>query len=133
MTRTVVACLIDMREAGAGAALDRGGGQAADLDGVAQLLEQLQLFLRDDAWQGLPATADRSAGAPPFDRQQWAGSAGGPIRRSRAWWFGVFARNVLDTDYITGGFSAPLPAFGGQPGEPRQIGVQFDVDFAPRR
>ncbi len=47
------------------------------------------LFTRDSAWQALPATLDRSAGEPPFDRQQIAGSFGGPLRRDRAFWFGA--------------------------------------------
>jgi Carboxypeptidase regulatory-like domain/TonB dependent receptor len=60
------------------------------------------LFLRDDAWQGLPATADRSGDAPPFDRQQWAGSAGGPLRTGRAWWFGAAEYRNQDGAVLVG-------------------------------
>jgi hypothetical protein len=47
------------------------------------------LFTRDSAWQAFPATLDRSAGEPPFDRQQIAGSLGGPLRRDRVFGFGA--------------------------------------------
>lgn len=52
------------------------------------------LFLRDDAWQALPATLDDDAEAPPFSRQHLSGSAGGPLRRARTFWFaaGEFRR-----------------------------------------
>jgi outer membrane receptor protein involved in Fe transport len=47
-------------------------------------------FLRDDSLQALPATYDRTLGeAPPFDRQQYALTLGGPVVRGRAWWFGA--------------------------------------------
>ncbi len=45
------------------------------------------LFLRDDAWQELPATFDDAAGTPPFGRQQLSGAIGGPLRRDRLFWF----------------------------------------------
>src|SRR4030095_4239889 len=46
-------------------------------------------FFRNKTLQGLPATFDRGLGeTPPFDRQQYAFSVGGPIRKDRAWFFG---------------------------------------------
>jgi outer membrane receptor protein involved in Fe transport len=46
-------------------------------------------YFRDKALQGLPATFDRSLGeTPPFDREQYAFTMGGPIRKDRAWFFG---------------------------------------------
>ena len=47
----------------------------------------LFLFERNRNLQGLPATFNRSLPTPPFDREQFGGSAGGPFRRDRAWWF----------------------------------------------
>jgi hypothetical protein len=46
-------------------------------------------YLRDDSLQGLPATADRSQGAPPFSRQQYAVSLGGPLVEGKLFWFGA--------------------------------------------
>lgn len=88
--------------------------------GTDRLRGTAALFLRDSAWQGLPATFDRSSGdSLPFDRQQWAGSAGGPLVAGKAFWFGaaeyrnqdgavlVGTRNVSSRT-ITRGF-APAP------------------------
>ena len=44
-------------------------------------------FYRGDEIQGLPATFDRSRPEPPFDREQFGGSIGGPIARDRVFWF----------------------------------------------
>jgi iron complex outermembrane receptor protein len=46
---------------------------------------------------------------------------------SRRWGLGMYVRNLTNTDFITGTFSSPIPAIGGRPGEPRQIGIQFTV------
>ena len=41
-------------------------------------------YFRNKALQGLPATFDRGLGeTPPFDREQYAFSLGGPIRKDR--------------------------------------------------
>ena len=46
------------------------------------------LFERNRNLQALPATFDRSLPTPPFDREQYGGSAGGPLWRwSNIWWF----------------------------------------------
>ncbi len=50
----------------------------------------LFLFERNRNLQGLPATFDRSLPTPPFDREQFGASAGGPLRKDRAWWFSSF-------------------------------------------
>ena len=38
-----------------------------------------------------------------------------------------YARNVANTEYLTGTANVPLPAFTGRPGEPRQWGTQFTL------
>ena len=45
------------------------------------------IFERNRNLQALPATFNRSLPTPPFDREQYGGSIGGPIRQDRAWWF----------------------------------------------
>jgi iron complex outermembrane receptor protein len=51
------------------------------------------------------------------------------IRPRRHWSIGMFARNLADTDYLTGTSSVPPPAIAGRPGERRRFGVQFSVTF----
>ena len=53
----------------------------------------LSIYERDKALQAVPATFDPSTTngeRPPFRRQQYAGTLGGPIVRDKAWWFGAF-------------------------------------------
>ncbi len=44
-------------------------------------------FERNRNLQALPATFNRALPTPPFDREQFGGSIGGPIKKDRAWWF----------------------------------------------
>lgn len=63
-------------------------------------------FFRNDSLSALPATLDKSTvselGEPPFDREQYAVSIGGPFKRDRAWWFGAFEYRNQDGVVITG-------------------------------
>ena len=57
--------------------------------GTNDLHGSFSFFERDRRLQGLPATYDRnSSQEPPFDRQQYAATLGGPLKKDRAWWFG---------------------------------------------
>jgi len=47
----------------------------------------------------------------------------------RRWTVGAYARNLTNTDYVTGTFGTPPTAFAGRPGPSRQ----FAIDFAVRR
>src|SRR5205823_8567031 len=58
--------------------------------GTDTLRGSASLFARDRRWQALPPTYDRSLGdEPPFDRQQFAASLGGPATAERLFWFGA--------------------------------------------
>ena len=59
-------------------------------------------YLRDDALQGIPATADRSQGAPPFSRHQYAASVGGPVVRGKLFWFGTVEYRDQDGAVLVG-------------------------------
>ena len=59
-------------------------------------------YFRHKALQGLPATLDRGGQTPPFDRQQYAFSLGGPISKSRAWFFGSLEYRNQDGATVVG-------------------------------
>ena len=65
--------------------------------GTNDLFGSASIYERDRRLQGLPATFDRNTGVePPFDRQQYSFTIGGPIRRDRAWFFGSFEQRNQD-------------------------------------
>jgi len=63
-------------------------------------------FFRNSPLSSVLPTLDRnlvsSQGRPPFDREQYAGSIGGPIKRDRAWFFAAFEYRNQDGVVITG-------------------------------
>ena len=65
----------------------------------------------------------------PIERQGPYGlvNANVTVRPRQRWSIGIFARNLTDTDYVTGTSSSPLPAVAARPGERRRFGVQFTV------
>ena len=63
-------------------------------------------FFRNSRLSAVLPTLDRTLvqieGRPPFDREQYAVSAGGPIKRDRAWFFAAFEYRNQDGVVITG-------------------------------
>ena len=71
--------------------------------GSDELRGSTSLFLRDSRWGALPATYDRGSGEePPFDRQQFAAAAGGPIVPGQAFWFGAVEHRNQDGAVLVG-------------------------------
>jgi hypothetical protein len=63
-------------------------------------------FFRNNRLSAVLPTLDRNLiaaqGKPPFDREQYAVSIGGPIKRDHAWFFGAFEYRNQDGVVITG-------------------------------
>jgi len=60
-------------------------------------------FERDRRLQGLPATYDRTNNqTPPFDRQQYSATLGGPLKKDKAWLFGAFEYRNQDGAVLVG-------------------------------
>jgi hypothetical protein len=61
------------------------------------------IYLRNQNWQALPAILDPDdAGDPPFDRQQFAGTFGGPIVTNRVFGFGAVEYRNQDGGVLVG-------------------------------
>jgi iron complex outermembrane recepter protein len=65
----------------------------------------------------------------PIERQGPYGlvNANVTARPRQHWSIGIFARNLTDTDYVTGTSSSPPPAVAARPGDRRRFGVQFTI------
>ncbi len=71
--------------------------------GTNEMHGSFSFFERDRRLQGLPATYNRSNNEkPPFDRQQYAATLGGPLKQDRAFWFGAFEYRNQDGAVLVG-------------------------------
>jgi hypothetical protein len=59
-------------------------------------------YERNRYLQGLPATFDRSLPTPPFHREQFGGSIGGPVVKDKAWWFASVEDRYQNASIQTG-------------------------------
>ena len=88
------------------AQLGRSGSSVINVvtkSGTNELHGSGSFYFRDSALQGLPATFDRSLEeSPPFDRQQYAFTIGGPIKKDRAFFFGSFEDRNQDGVVLVG-------------------------------
>jgi hypothetical protein len=75
--------------------------------GTNSLRGSASFFARDDALQGLPATYDRRLPAPPFDRQQYSFTLGGPIVKDKFFAFGAFEYRDQDGAVLVGRRDVP--------------------------
>ncbi|MDR3775226.1 MAG: TonB-dependent receptor [Terracidiphilus sp.] len=60
------------------------------------------MFERNRNLQALPATFDAGQPKPPFDREQYGGSLGGPLAKDKLWWFSSAEYRDQNADIQTG-------------------------------
>ncbi len=60
------------------------------------------VYERNRNLQALPATFAHDQPTPPFDREQFGGSAGGPFRTDKAWWFSSIEYRDQNASILTG-------------------------------
>ena len=70
--------------------------------GTNDLHGSASFFYRDRRLQALPATFDRSNSDPPFDREQYSLTLGGPLIKDKAFWFGSFEYRNQDGAVLVG-------------------------------
>jgi len=59
-------------------------------------------FVRNRYLQALPGTLGPDQATPPFDRQQYGGSIGGPLGKGKTWWFASGEYRHQNSDVLTG-------------------------------
>jgi hypothetical protein len=87
------------------AASGRSGASAINVvtrSGTDRFQGTASLFLRDDALQSAPSTFSDDEAAPPFDRQQYALTMGGPLKKGQAHWFGAVEYRDQDGAVLVG-------------------------------
>ncbi|MBC7899173.1 MAG: TonB-dependent receptor [Saprospiraceae bacterium] len=70
--------------------------------GTNEVRGSISFFERDKRLQGLPATFDRGNSSPPFDRQQYSFTLGGPIIKDKLFAFGAFEYRNQDGATLVG-------------------------------
>ncbi|HEV7903811.1 MAG TPA: TonB-dependent receptor [Pyrinomonadaceae bacterium] len=70
--------------------------------GTNELHGSASVFWRDRRFQGLPPTFDRRGAEPPFDREQYSFTLGGPVVKNKAWFFGAFEYRNQDGAVLVG-------------------------------
>jgi hypothetical protein len=73
------------------------------------------LFERNRHLQALPATFDRSQPVPRFDREQFGGSIGGPLRKDKAFYFSSLEFRNQNAALQTGTRIFANAPYGGSP------------------
>ena len=87
------------------AQLGRSGSSVINIvtkSGTNFLHGSASFFYRDRNLQGLPATFDRNNPEPPFDRQQYSATLGGPLRKDKVFMFGAFEYRNQDGAVLVG-------------------------------
>ncbi|MFL6255849.1 MAG: TonB-dependent receptor domain-containing protein [Pyrinomonadaceae bacterium] len=88
------------------ARLGRSGSSVINVvtkSGSNELHGSASAFFRGSLFQGLPATFDRTVGEkPPFDREQYSFTLGGPLKRDKAWFFGSLEYRNQDGAVLVG-------------------------------
>ena len=92
-------------------------------------------YARNGHLQALPATFDRSFPAPPFNRQQFGGSIGGPLKTNKAWWFASAEYRDQNAEIPTGtrDFTTDTILNTSAPAPLREalVSTRFDYQFNP--
>ncbi|HVF51644.1 MAG TPA: TonB-dependent receptor [Pyrinomonadaceae bacterium] len=88
------------------ARLGRSGSGVVNIvtkQGTNELHGSASVFFRGSLFQGLPATLDRTTGQdPPFDREQYSFTLGGPIKKDTAFFFGSLEYRNQDGAVLVG-------------------------------
>lgn len=94
-------------------------------------------FFRGSLFQGLPATFDRTlSDEPPFDREQYSFTLGGPVKRDHAFFFGSLEYRNQDGAVLVGARDAARRAitrgFAGAPLDDLLSTERFDWQLNDR-
>jgi hypothetical protein len=88
------------------ARLGRSGSSVVNIvtkSGTNEFHGSAAAFFRGSLFEGLPATFDRTLNdEPPFDREQYSFTFGGPVRRDKAWFFGSLEYRNQDGAVLVG-------------------------------